>query len=189
VDIQRGRPCLRWPFGQQVTCRVILNSEGERVRSFFEPRGCSGSPDLARLQHGTRHLSGDGAVSPPPEIVPGLSNSAEYVSVRPGPSRGTHRSLALVARHIFIDASGPETAPCDFSASEVEPRSCCGLERPPRLGSKVYAAMPQWRLRWYFSTSNGWPVRITSKSTGTIFRATALTAFVRQLPLRSHMAT
>jgi hypothetical protein len=64
---------------------------------------------LARA--GTLQLRGGSTLFNRPEVEPSLSNSAEYVSVLPGPSRCTHRSLALVARHIFISASSPETAP------------------------------------------------------------------------------
>jgi hypothetical protein len=165
-------PCRRGWAGQVfLWASWAVRIAGPRPPSTAHPGACNPCLRARARAHST---SGAASRLLPPRVEPWLSNSAKYVSVRPGPLRGTHRSLALVALHIFIDASGPETTPCDFSASEVEARSCCGLERLPRLRSgMLYAALPRRRLRRYFSTSNGWPVRITSKSTGTIFRATA----------------
>jgi hypothetical protein len=94
-----------------------------RVGSVFGPLRLSGLSDLVRCRTGgarmmalrafryTLHSGGDAAGLRRPVVEPQLSNSAEDFSVRPEPSRCTHMSLALVARHIFMGASGPKTAP------------------------------------------------------------------------------
>ena len=103
-----------------------------------------------------------------------------------GPSRDTHSSSGLGGRHIFMGDSGP--------------RECCGRDwdeelrarvseavkaTPSTLGTGtplIYAAVVWRRLPRQRLSSNGWPVCITRKSSGTSFRASEQTALVPGTP-------
>lgn len=112
---------------------------------------------------------------------------------------GAHGGLPagemLRARHIFMGATGPRTAPltCSAFGGRASSRKR-GLGRPPRPArvrrcSAAYATASsrEYRFRRNRSRSNGSPVFMMRKRTGTSFLAIAATAFVRLRPLRSSM--